>query len=129
MEVTMDNLILLSTYAIEHAWVEGKPLKENLLAVMHEALTGNGMYVIDEERRCKTALAVALTHAKGEDKEWLEGQVKNLQRLTAFINATEAGLEPSVGALADGAVRNERDYTISELWAEAKKAKEAKEEA
>jgi hypothetical protein len=123
----MDNLLLLSTYTIEHAWVEGKPLKENLLAVMREALTGNGMYVTDEERRCKTALAVAIMHAKGEDKEWLEGQVKNLQRFTAFVNAAQAGLDPDVTALADGAVKNPRDYTVSGLWTEAKQAVKAKE--
>jgi hypothetical protein len=61
-------------------------------------------------------------------KETLAGRIV-LSIGCDFKSDHALGLEPDVTALADGAVKNPRDYTVGELWMEAKQAVKAKERA
>jgi hypothetical protein len=115
-----DNLILLSSYAIKHIWDDNKPLRDNLISTMREARVNNGMYVLDEQLRFKTAIVVALTCAKGEDREWVEAELEKVKLLSGFIEASMLGLEPSLQALTSS-VKNTRDYTLMSLWEESEK--------
>ena len=121
------TIIQLDGTAIATAWKEDGEFEEELRAAIARSFDHRVVgWCTQDEQKLKAACYAALIKAKPEDKEWLEAQLKNLQKANAILQAAMAGIP--LGDPDDINIsKNERKYTLAGIFREEKaKAEKAR---
>lgn len=111
-------LIQIDGTAIAAAWNEEGDFEQELRAAFARSFDHRIVcWCTQDEQKLRAACYAALVKAKPEDKEWLEAQIKNLQKVNAILQAAMVGIPLGDPEEID-IPKNERDYNLERIFHE-----------
>lgn len=82
-------------------------------------------FSVGDDNKFRAATAALLLSAKGEDKEWVESQLRMIQKFNAMLTSAQAGLAADVEGLVNEAEKApKRDYRLMDMFRAAKEKDE-----